>query len=450
MKQRASHVMLIRPASFGYNPETAATNDFQHPSSIPVSEKALKEFDSAVYRFRERGLSCLVVDDLSGKILPDSIFPNNWFSTHHDGTLVLYPMLAPSRRAERRSNIEELLYTNLKVRANRKLDLTRLENDGHFLEGTGSMVFDHLNRRVYMAVSPRSSEKVLDQLCHELNYTPVVFRTSTITGLPVYHTNVVMALGTDFALICEDCIHESDRQRVLRELEMSGRKVIGITQEMMAAFGANILEVDRSGEPVILLSETARQSLGRERVRQLEAFGDLIAVNIPTIEKTGGSGVRCMLAEVFLPETGSSFQVKRVTNESDLSKCLQLRWEVLRAPWHQPKGSESDEMDGKVPLTGAFDETGKAVGTGRLQMVDPVTAQIRYMAVDPMWQGKGVGRAVMEELEAYALESGAKEIILQARENALRFYLSNGYEITEKTFLLYGEIQHYMMKKRLK
>jgi N-acetylglutamate synthase-like GNAT family acetyltransferase len=302
-----------------------------------------------------------------------------------------------------------------------------------------------------MARSTRSNEKVLDAFCAALHYEPVVFNSIDKFGVPVYHTNVLLAIGNAYAAICTDAIASKDRQAVTDSLESAGKRIIAISTGQMMAFCGNLLEVeDSQGHPVILASETAVAALQPDQKRSLEYFGDLFPVHIPTIEQTGGGGIRCMIAENFLPGKNENIIIVRVMGPELAESCFDLRWKVLREPWDQPRGSEKDEKESQSDLLAAMFPDGRVIGTGRVQMLADKVAQVRYMAVDPDARGKGVGKELLKRLEKYALSNGASKVMLQARENAVHFYESNGYKIVEKTFLLYDEIQHYRMEKDLK
>ncbi|HEX5003412.1 MAG TPA: GNAT family N-acetyltransferase [Bacteroidia bacterium] len=451
MSQSAGHLLMVRPAAFGYNRETAPSNGFQHQPAGDVSEAALKQFNTVVDRIQGRGIRVVVVEDSKNNPSPDSVFPNNWVTFHPDGTIFLFPMASLKRRTERRREVLDLVTEATGYNMKLLTDLSPYEKEGKFLEGTGSMVFDHINKHVYMSRSRRSSETVLNDFCQRTGYLPVVFNSNLFNGIPVYHTNVLLSIGTSVAVICPGAIAPEARPQILAQLEQSGRTLITITPEEMGAFCANILEVkDASGSPVFLISEHAIQSMHPARLRKLEQAADLLACDVSVIEEVGGGSIRCMAAEVFWEKSNRTVKVIEVTDTVTAERCYALRWSVLRAPWGKPKGSEMDELDGKVFLTAALSEKGEITGTARLQTAGAGTAQIRYMAVDPAWQGKGVGKALIARLESEALQTGHTEIILQARENAVPFYRSSGYTVVEKTFLLYDSIQHFLMKKLLK
>ena len=240
----------------------------------------------------------VIAEDTPHPHTPDSIFPNNWFSTHEDGTLVLYPMSAPNRRNERKPEILEVIRKNFEVR--RLIDLTWWENDNLFLEGTGSMVLDRDNKIVYACKSYRTSEQVLADFCKQMSYTPVFFEAYDRNGVAVYHTNVLMSLGTAYCIICTESIRPEDRERVLASITGSGRKILDISFDQLESFAGNMLELSSpSGRPVLVMSATARKSLTTEQSRELSAHYKLLSPQLDYIETHGGGSARCMLAEIF-------------------------------------------------------------------------------------------------------------------------------------------------------
>lgn len=451
LQQSAGRLLMVRPSAFGYNLQTAASNTFQNPVvSDGVALRAQQEFDSTVVKLAAAGLSVQMFDEAPGKETPDAVFPNNWISMHHDGTIILYPMLAPNRRLEVRPDIIERITDQ--HRGTEVLDLTGFIQKNQFLEGTGSIVFDHSQRVAYMALSERSHPQPLEAVCKKLGYTAECFGSRKMNGVPVYHTNVLLSIGKQFAILCSERLEaENDIRRISVAMEQSNRSMIEIDTSQMAAFAGNVLEVaSENGVPHILISETAIAALQRNQKKVLENCANLLTVSIPTIEKHGGGGIRCMVAENFLPVKNNLSDLKIITpsQPADFERYFALRWEVLRKPWNQPPGSERDDLEDKTMHFMAV-EGNKIAGTGRLQYNDEKVAQIRFMAVAPEFQGKGVGKKMMETMEKQAINDHRSIIFLQARENAVPFYQSLGYRIVEKTFLLYGEIQHYSMEKLL-
>jgi len=303
-KALTSNVLMIRPHNFGFNEQTAKTNKFQKKTGSSVNLQALKEFNNAVETLRKNGINVFVFDDLAGIETPDSVFPNNWISFHSDGTAVVYPMLALNRRNERRPDIIQNLSTIYGFYCARVIDLTKYENYNKFLEGTGSLVLDRENRIAYSCISERTNEEVLNKFCNEMNYKPVKFHAFDETGFPIYHTNVMMALGEKFAMVCLDSIKDnSDKQAVISAIKESGKTLIELTFEQMMNFAGNALELlDSKGNKKLVISKKALGSLSNEQKKELEKYCDIISIDVSTIEECGGGSIRCMLAEIFLPQ----------------------------------------------------------------------------------------------------------------------------------------------------
>jgi hypothetical protein len=304
--QTADSVLMVRPASFGWNPQTQASNRFQHrePGLAGASnELARAEFDTLALQLRAAGVTVAVAADVPAPACPDAIFPNNWVSLHADGTVVLYPMLARNRRLERRLELISGLATSDGRRIHRLLDLTQHELHGRFLEGTGSIVFDHARRIAYACLSPRTHREPLAELCNELGYEPCTFTATDVAGVPIYHTNVMLAVGSRCCVIAAGAIDARDRARVLSSLAASGRDIEIIDARQMAGFAGNVLELRAADSGrVLVLSATAHDAFGPAAIERLAASVNRIVVApIPTIETLGGGSVRCMLAEVFLP-----------------------------------------------------------------------------------------------------------------------------------------------------
>jgi len=297
---------MIRPASFASNPQTFASNRFQtaplEQDGAGARQLARAEFDALASALTRAGVTVHVFEDTPEPVKPDAVFPNNWFSTHEDGTVVLYPMLAPNRRTERRFDVLEELHSRAGFHVRATIDLSYRELEGKYLEGTGSLVLDRRHRIAYACLSPRTDLDVLGEFGQRLDYEIVAFDAADASGAPIYHTNVLMSVGTRFAAVCSDAIHASLRTAILALLETTGHRLVQLSFEQMQAFAGNMLELrSRSGDPVIALSETAWQSLDPSQRSALEAYGSIVSVPIPTIERLGGGSVRCMLAEVFLP-----------------------------------------------------------------------------------------------------------------------------------------------------
>ncbi len=296
---------MIRPARFGANPETADSNRFQHAQEIPdVAALAMREFDGLVRGLEDAGVEVVVADDSPEPVKPDACFPNNWVSFHADGSVVLYPMLAPSRRAERRPEPVAAV-ERARFRISRTIDLSPLERCGEFLEGTGSLVLDRPALTAYACLSPRTTPAALAEFSAALGYRVVDFDALGPDGRPAYHTNVLMAVGEGVAVLCAEAIPDDERRTgVVAALAESGHEVIEIGVAEMGSFAGNLLMLRaRDGGARIALSGAAWQGLAPEKRRRLERHGGIVAAPIPTIEWLGGGSVRCMLAEIFLPRS---------------------------------------------------------------------------------------------------------------------------------------------------
>ena len=304
--QSAADVLMIRPTRFAGNLETLESNPFQVReagiSADDAQRAALSEFEVLAAALSDAGVNVHAFDDTPQPHTPDSIFPNNWVSFHADGSVVLYPMLATNRRQERREDLLEALSAQHGFRIRRVLDLTHHEGGGRFLEGTGSLVLDRVHRIAYACISPRTDLDVLGDFAQQLDYEVVAFEGHDAGGAPIYHTNVLMSVGTRFAAVCSACIREDERAAVLDALRTTGHAILDLTFEQMAAFAGNMLELRsaRSG-PVVAMSSRALDSLTREQRTLLDEHGVVVAAPIPTIETLGGGSVRCMLAEIHLP-----------------------------------------------------------------------------------------------------------------------------------------------------
>ena len=305
--QTATDVLMIRPVRFMGNPQTSPSNVFQQIGAMPDEEAqrlALAEFDSIASALVDAGIGVHVIEDTLEPHTPDSIFPNNWVSFHADGTVVLYPMLAPNRRIERRAEVLEELSAQRGFFTARVIDLTHHEQAHKYLEGTGSLVLDRMNRTAYACVSARTDLDVLGDFAQQLDYDVVAFEATDSTGFPIYHTNVLMSVGTGFVAVCTACIREDAPAAVLERLRMSGRALLDLSYDQMHAFAGNMLEVRAgTGASVVAMSQQAFDSLSAQQRAVLKQHADeIVAVPIPTIETLGGGSVRCMLAEVHLPK----------------------------------------------------------------------------------------------------------------------------------------------------
>lgn len=293
---------MIRPHRFAPNPETLADNAFQAATPRRTAEEvaaaALAEFDQMVARLTGVGVRVHVFDDVGLSDTPDSVFPNNWFSTHQGGRVAIYPMYAPSRRRERRADVVDMLKRDYRVQE--VVDYSGLEYDDLFLEGTGAMVFDHLERVAYVGSSHRADPVILERFCTVFGYEPMVFPTAGPDGRPIYHTNVIMSIATEYALVCLDAISAPRRRsEVAARLADSGRTVIDINWEQVADFAGNALELTGRRHRVLALSERAAGALTPAQKATIELSAELLPLPIPTIELAGGS-VRCMLAGIHL------------------------------------------------------------------------------------------------------------------------------------------------------
>ena len=306
MKQITDTLLMVRPLHFCMNEETATSNYFQkrsdeHPESI--LQKAQTEFDAYVKVLRDAGVNVIVVEDRADVVTPDSIFPNNWISFHENGDVALYPMCAENRRLERREDIiEQVAKAGFQVE--RIIDLSEAEEQGAFLEGTGSIILDRENSLAYCALSPRSDEELFREFCEIFGYRPVIFNAFQTVGdqrLPIYHTNVLLTIGESFAVLCADSIDdETERNKVIRSLQRTEKEVILITEKQMSAFAGNMLQVcNEEGDRYLIMSSTAYGSLEKDQLERLKVRTGILTVDIPTIEQLGGGSARCMLAEVL-------------------------------------------------------------------------------------------------------------------------------------------------------
>ncbi len=294
---------MIRPANFGFNNQTADSNAFQTRSANQqqAQTQALVEFDNLVQTLRDNKVNVTVIEDTLQPHTPDSIFPNNWVSFHTNGDVFLYPMQAENRRQERREDIIRKLEESFSV--NHIIDLSHFEHDGKFLEGTGSMVLDRDNKIAYACLSPRTDAEVLEVFCKQAGYKAVSFNAVDEKGLAIYHTNVLMCVGSKFATICLDSVTDNtEKQNVIKSLNNTKKQIIEISFEQMNHFAGNMLEVQNSnGDTLIVMSQSAYQSLTDKQRDTLSSFGKLVYADINTIETNGGGSARCMIAEVHLP-----------------------------------------------------------------------------------------------------------------------------------------------------
>ena len=308
MRQITNTILMIRPVRFRMNEQTAVNNYFMEDIDLQdntINLKAQQEFDAFVAILRAKGIEVIVVEDTPDPDTPDSIFPNNWISFHSNGTVVIYPMFAENRRKERREDILDILETKGFLIEN-IVDYTSAEEEGLFLEGTGSILMDRVNQKVYCALSDRAHEELVIEFCEDFECTPVIFTAyQSVNGerLPIYHTNVMMCMGEDYAVICLNSIDDKkERKNVVDHLKGDGKEIIDITEEQMHHFAGNMLQVaGRSGERYLIMSSAAYKSLSLDQIRTLEKYNPIVHSNLDTIEACGGGSARCMMAEVFLP-----------------------------------------------------------------------------------------------------------------------------------------------------
>ncbi|MCW4452781.1 arginine deiminase-related protein [Kaistella sp. BT6-1-3] len=305
--QTASTVLMVEPIAFGYNAQTAQNNYFQvEQKDADIQTKALEEFNSFVDKLKSKGINVITVKDTLDPHTPDSIFPNNWVSFHSDGKVVLYPMFAPNRRVERRSDILEIIKDN-GFEITEIDDLSHFEDQDRFLEGTGSMIFDHEHKIAYGSVSLRLDEELFRQFCQKFGFKPVVFHSYQNAGdqrLPIYHTNVMMCVADKFVVICLDCIDdELEREKVQEVIKSTGKEIIEISEDQLQQFAGNMLQVqNEAGDKFLVMSESAYKSLTPAQIQNIEKYCEIIYSDLNTIETNGGGSARCMLAEVFLPK----------------------------------------------------------------------------------------------------------------------------------------------------
>lgn len=307
-QQTSTTILMVRPSNFGFNPETAANNFYQKQderSPEAINALAVAEFDGFVEILQKKGIRVLVVEDSKEPIKTDAVFPNNWFSTHDDGKVVLFPMFSQNRRLERRKDVIELLI-NGGFRVDEIIDLSFFEQDAQYLEGTGSLILDRVNHVCYACRSLRTHAVPLEYFSRIMDYELIEFNAvQEINGQlsPIYHTNVMMHVGSDIAIICLESIPSAaERLQVQVYLEKTGKKIIPITAKQKFEFAGNMLEVqNEQGEKFTVMSKAAFNSLTTAQVKSIEKYTQIIAPEIPTIEKLGGGSARCMMAEIFLP-----------------------------------------------------------------------------------------------------------------------------------------------------
>lgn len=303
MNQTTSHILMIQPVNFAFNAETAVNNSFQQSrQDYDTQEKALEEFNALVRVLRDNGIDVTMISDTPEPFTPDSIFPNNWISFHEEGTIFLYPMYASNRRRERKPGTLQTIAEKFNI--SKTIDLTSYESSDVFLEGTGSMVLDRKNKIAYACLSPRTNKKLMKLFCDQTGYKAVVFDALDEKGHSIYHTNVMMCVADQFAVVClESITKREEKQLVTNTIKNSGKEIIEISLEQMNHFAGNMLQVEnKGGEKILVMSTQAFESLTAKQVKKLESFNKILHSPLTTIESNGGGSARCMMAEVFLPE----------------------------------------------------------------------------------------------------------------------------------------------------
>ncbi|MCU0385699.1 MAG: arginine deiminase-related protein [Flavihumibacter sp.] len=304
--QTTNHIMMIRPVNFSFNAETAVNNAFQVAGAAEqAQEKAQQEFDRFVALLQQNGIDVTVINDSPEPYTPDSIFPNNWVSFHEDGRVVLYPMFAPNRRAERKPAVLTTIFNRFSHQE--IIDLTTAEKENRFLEGTGSMVLDRENKITYACLSPRTEKNLVEDFAEKLGYTAVCFRSVDNNGQEIYHTNVMMCIADRYAVICMDSIPDANEKQLVEDaIKNTGKQLITISLDQMNSFAGNMLQVrNAAGQTFLVMSSQAYHSLIPEQISQLESFNPILHSDLRTIETNGGGSARCMMAEIFLPESAS-------------------------------------------------------------------------------------------------------------------------------------------------
>jgi hypothetical protein len=306
--QYTSNILMIRPASFRMNEETAVNNYFQSETQLDprmVVGAAQREFDEFVALLRANGVNVIVVEDIKENDTPDALFPNNWISMHEEGKVGLYPMFAENRRRERREDILDVLEEN-GFEISEVIDYSSAEEEEVFLEGTGSLILDRENGIAYCALSDRADEELLIEFCEDFEYTPIIFgayQSADNKRLPIYHTNVMMCVADRFAVICLESIDDKkERKAVKEQLKSNGKTIVAITEKQMHEFAGNMLQVKTKNGPALVMSDRAYHSLQPDQIKTLESFGPIIHPKLDIIETCGGGSARCMMAEIFLPQ----------------------------------------------------------------------------------------------------------------------------------------------------
>lgn len=304
-RYKTNKVLMVRPVAFGFNEETAVNNHYQKKgnlSNYEIQEKALFEFDEMVSKLKNIGIDVKILQDTKTPHTPDSIFPNNWFSTHFDNTVILYPMFAKNRRLERREDLYDIFENINEIKT---LDYSQLENEGVFLEGTGSLVLDRKNKKAYCSLSERADERLLNIFCDDMGYKKIDFRSYQTVDTKrklIYHTNVMMSIVENYAILCADAIdNKEERQKVIDELKANKKEIIYISEEQVENFLGNAIELkNKDGVSILVMSSTAYNILTEKQKNIIEKYSVILPVDVKTIEKYGGGSARCMIAELFI------------------------------------------------------------------------------------------------------------------------------------------------------
>lgn len=298
--QNTAHLLMIQPVNFGFNAQTAVNNTFQKNMAGDVQEKALQEFTDFVALLRKNKIDVTVIEDTIAPSTPDSIFPNNWISFHEDGRTFLYPMFAANRRQEKKAHVLDKAKNKFFI--TEVIDLSKYERENIFLEGTGSMVLDRVNKIAYACLSPRTNEKILDEFCRLTNFTPVTFTSTDFAGVAIYHTNVMMCMANTFAVIClESITDDGERKNAIASLQKTNKEIVDISLAQLNCFAGNMLQVKNADDELLLVMSTqAYDSLTAAQIKTLVKHNRILHSSLLTIEKAGGGSARCMMAEVFL------------------------------------------------------------------------------------------------------------------------------------------------------
>ncbi len=304
MKQATSHIFMVKPKYFGFNQQTANSNAFQcdiDKSDEIIALKAMEEFDNAVDKLTTNHINVTVIEDTETPRKPDAVFPNNWGTFHENGLVILYPMAAPNRRVEKRPDILDLLRKQYVIKT--IIDLSHYENNHQYLEGTGSIIFDHIHKYAYACTSERTDINILKEVCAHINYKPIPFTATDHNNKEIYHTNVMMALTEHLAIICLESIKDEQEQvNIINSLIDSDHTIIDISLDQVSHFAGNMLGLkNNEGKNLLIMSQTALNSLSDTQIEQITKYTEILPLDVKTIETIGGGSTRCMISELFLP-----------------------------------------------------------------------------------------------------------------------------------------------------